>query len=144
MEEMKNVFGLKLGWAMLLAGVTFLTMANMAQAQFGPPNGRYQPPSVTALIDRVHGDLNRGFAVWHLSHGDRDRLSHAERQLRDFAKHWERAKFDKGNLDGAIGAIQHVLNDNHLAGRERDALFNDAEDLRRMREAYDRHEIGYR
>jgi hypothetical protein len=135
---MKQVLGL------LLAGVSLVAMASVARAQFGPPNGRYQPQSISALIARVHEDLNHGYAVWHLSHGDRDRLTHAERQLRDFAKHWERGKFDKRNLDGAIGAVQHVLNDNHLAGRERDALFNDVEELRRMREAYDRHEIGYR
>jgi hypothetical protein len=29
-----------------------------------------------------------------------------------------------------------------LSGRERDALWNDVEELRRMRAAYDRHEIG--
>jgi hypothetical protein len=47
-------------------------------------------------------------------------------------------------LDGSIGAIQHVLDDNHLRGGERDALWNDVGELRGMREAYDRHEIGYR
>ena len=122
----------------------FLTLASVAPAQFGPPNGRYQPDSVSALVERVHSDLNRGYDVWHLSHGDRDRLTHAEHQLRDFAKQWHRGKFDKGNLDDAIGAVQHVLDNNHLHGGERDALWNDVEELRRMREAYDRHEIGYR
>jgi hypothetical protein len=143
---MKQLFGL------LLTGVTFVTMttalattlATQARAQFGPPAGRYRPDAVSALIDRVHEDLNRGYGVWHLSHRDHDRLNHAERQLRDFARHWSAGRFDKANLDGAIGAVQHVLNDNHLSGRERDALWNDAEELRRMREAYDRHEIGYR
>ena len=129
---------------MLLVGVSYLTLSAAAQAQFGPPNGRYRPEAVSALIDRVHEDLNRGYDAWHLKHGDRDRLTHAERQLRDFAKHWRNGKFDEGNLDGAIGAIQHVLDDNHLQGRERDALWNDVEELRRMREAYNRHEIGYR
>ena len=119
-------------------------MANIAQAQFGPPGGRYRPESVSALIDRVHVDLNRGYGVWHLRRGDRDRLTHAERQLQDFARHWRDGRFYKGNLDRAIGAIQHVLDDNHLRGIERDALWNDVGDLRRMREAYQRHEIGYR
>ncbi len=129
----------------LLAGISLVTLTSLAQAQFGPPGGgRYRPESVSALIDRVHQDLNRGYAVWHLKHGDRDRLSHAERQLRAFARRWREGRFDKRNLDASIGAIQHVLNDNHLRGGERDALWNDAEELRRMREAYDRHEIGYR
>jgi hypothetical protein len=129
---------------MLVMGVMFVMLASIADAQFGPPNGRYRPESVSALIERVHADLNRGYGVWHLRHGDRERLNHAEHQLRDFALHWQHGRFDKGNLDHAIGDIQKIVNDNHLSGRERDALWNDVEELRRMREAYDRHEIGYR
>ena len=114
----------------------------LLHAQFGPPGGPYQPDSVSGLIDRVHDDLNRGYDVWHLRGSDRDRLNHAEHQLRDFSKAWRNGKFDKGELDEAIGAVQHVLDNNHLTGRERDNLWNDVESLRRMREAYDRHEIG--
>lgn len=128
----------------LVTCVMFVMLATIAGAQFGPPNGRYSPEAVSARIERVDADLNRGYAVWHLRHGDRERLNHAERQLRDFARHWERGKFDRGNLDHAIVDIQKIVNDNHLSGRERDALWNGVEDLRRMREAYDRHEIGYR
>ena len=124
--------------------IALLTLGTPVPAQFGPPEGHYRPDAVTALVDRVHDDLNRGYAVWRLSGGDRDRLTHAEHQLRDFEKHWRRGKFDKGNLDSAIAAVQHVLDNNHLSGRERDALWSDVEELRRMREAYDRHEIGYR
>jgi hypothetical protein len=120
-----------------------MALAATGQAQFGP-EGRYRPETVSALIGRVHEDLNRGYEVWHLRGGDRARLTHAERQLRDFAEHWRHGKFDKGNLGRSIGDIQKVIDDNHLSGRERDALWNDVEELRRMREAYDRHEIGYR
>lgn len=112
-------------------------------AQFGPRE-LYRPESVTALVDRVHEDLNRGYEVWHLSNGDRDRLTHAEHQLQNFARDWSRGKFDKGDLDQSIAAVQHVLDNNRLNGRERDALWSDVEQLRKMREAYDRHEIGGR
>jgi len=128
----------------LVVCMSFLALSGVAQAQFGPPGGRFRPESVSALIDRVHEDLNRGYGVWHLRHGDRERLTRAEHQLRDFARHWRDGRFDKGNLDGAIGAIQHVVDDNHLRGGERDALWNDVGELRRMREAYEHHEIGYR
>ena len=121
-----------------------ITAGSLLQAQFGPPDGRYRPEAVSALIDRVHEDLNRGYAVWHLRDSDRDRLTHAEHQLRDFARDWNHGKFDKGDLDESIASIQHVLDNNHLNGRERDALWSDVENLRRMREAYDRHEIGHR
>jgi hypothetical protein len=115
----------------------------MLYAQFGPRE-LYRPESVTALVDRVHEDLNRGYEVWHLSNGDRDRLTHAEHQLRNFSRDWSRGRFDKDDLDQSIAAVQHVLDNNRLNGRERDALWSDVEQLRRMREAYDRHEIGGR
>jgi hypothetical protein len=123
--------------------VILTALAAIGQAQFGP-EGRYRPEAVSALIGRVHEDLDHGYAVWHLRGGDRARLTRAERQLRNFAEHWQHRKFDKANLDGAIGSIQRVIDDNHLSGRERDALWRDVEELRHMREAYDRHEIGYR
>lgn len=128
---------------MLVSVVTIWISLGIGQAQYGP-EGRYHPDRVSELIQRVHEDLNRGYEVWHLRGGDRDRLTHAEHQLRDFARHWRRGKFDKGNLDSAISAVQHVLDNNRLSGRERDALWSDVGELRRMREAYDRHEIGYR
>lgn len=127
----------------LLSVVILLTLTTTSQAQFSP-QGRYRPETVSAIIERVHGDLNRGYAVWHLRGGDRGRLTRADRQLHDFAEHWRNGKFDKGNLDHSIRDIQKVIEDNHLSGRERDALWNGVEELRRMREAYDRHEIGPR
>jgi len=102
----------------------------------------YQPDSVSALVDHVHEDLNHGYSVWHVSRRDRDRLNHAESQLRNFSMEWRKGKFDKGNLDDAISDTQHILDRNHLSGAERDALWSDVEQLRKMREAYDRHEIG--
>jgi len=107
-----------------LGGVVLVFLAATSQAQFGP-EGRYRPEKVSALIDR-------------------ERLNHAERQLRDFARHWQHGRFAKANLDASIGDVQRVIDDNHLSGRERDALWNDVEELRRMREAFDRHEIGNR
>jgi hypothetical protein len=127
----------------VFSALILATLSAIGQAQSGP-EGRYRPEAVSAIVDRVHEDLNRGYGVWHLQHGDRERLNHAERELRDFAKHWEHGKFDKGNLDGATGDVQKVIDENHLSGGERDALWNDLEELRRMREAYDRHEIGNR
>jgi hypothetical protein len=128
----------------IVALSTLAAPAALLFAQFGPPGGAYQPGAVSALVDRVHEDLNRGYQVWHLRNGDRDRLNHAEHQLRDFTRDWDHAKFDKGDLDQSIAAIQHVLDNNHLTGPERDALSSDVDNLRNMREAYDRHEIGYR
>jgi hypothetical protein len=124
-----------------LAFLAITAGAVMLNAQFGPRE-LYRPEAVSALVGRVHEDLNRGYEVWHLRSSDRDRLTHAEHQLRDFAREWNRGKFSKDELDESIASIQHVLDNNRLTGRERDALWSDVEQLRRMREAYDRHEIG--
>lgn len=127
---------------MKLFAVLTIAFGTLAQAQYGPANGPYRPDVVSGLVERVHVDLNHGYGVWNLPHGDRDRLTHAEHQLRDFSAHWRNGRFDKGALDDSIGAVQHVLDNNHLAGRERDELWRDVEQLRGMRAAYDRHEIG--
>jgi hypothetical protein len=126
----------------ILLAAVFLNVGLVAFAQYGAPGSPYQPDSVTATVDRVHEDLNRGYGEWKISKGDRDRLNNAEKQLREFEHDWRRGKFDKGNLDDSISAIQHVLDNNHLTGGARDAIFSDVQELRHMRESYDRHEIG--
>lgn len=126
---------------LVAGGLSVAALAPVARAQFGPEN-RYAPSAVTALIDRVHEDLNHAYGVWHFSDSDRGRLNNAEKQLREFADKWSKAKFDKGELDDAIQAIQHVLDNNRLPQESRDAISNDLMQLRRMREAYDHHEIG--
>jgi len=115
-------------------------LGTYAQDQFGP-EPKYDPSSVTALVDRVHTDLDHAYTRFHFSSGDRDRLNNAEKQLREFAKKWEGGRFDKGQLDQAIGSIQHVLDENKLGAEDRDALSGDISQLRKMREAHDRHEI---
>jgi hypothetical protein len=127
---------------LLLAAAAIVSFGSLARAQYGAAGGPYQPDSVSALVEKVHTDLNGGYDRWHLAKDDRERLNKAEKRLRAFASDWRHGKFDKGDLDDSISAIQHVLDKNHLAGPERDALWSDAEQLRHMREAYDRHEIG--
>jgi type II secretory pathway component GspD/PulD (secretin) len=118
-----------------------MAFAPLSNAQFGPDN-RYAPAQVTALIDQVHNDLDRSYRVFKFSDSDRDRLNNAEKQLREFADKWSKAKFDKSELDDAINALQHVLDDNKLPPENRDALSADITQLRNMRTAYERHEIG--
>jgi hypothetical protein len=112
----------------------------LAQAQFAP-QARYDPSSVNSLVDQVHLDLNRSYGEFHFTNGDRNRLNDAEKKLRDFSLKWGRGSFDKGELDDAISRIQHVLDNNHLPVEGRDALSSDVNQLQRMRDAYNRHEI---
>jgi len=127
--------------AALITGA-LLIFGTLAQAQYGPRE-RYAPRSVSGLIDRVHADLNRSYGGWRFSREDRRRLNRAEKELRDFSNKWNRGRFDKGELDEAIASIQHVVDNNRMPPRDRDALMRDLAELRGMREAYDRHEIGY-
>lgn len=124
-----------------ILGLTFCAVSvSLAYGQF--EKRPYDPRSVSTLVDQVHTDLNRAYSSWHLSGGDRDRLNHAEKQLREFAQKWSDHHFDKGQLDDAISSIQHVLDNNRMPGRERDAISDDVTQLRNMRQAYDHHEIG--
>ena len=119
---------------------TVLAASLPLAAQF-PSEPRYDANSVSTLVDRVHTDLNHAYGQWHFSNGDRDRLNHSEKELREFAQKWEHGKFDKGQLDDSIASIQHVLDNNKMPPQERDAIFDDLTQLRHMREAYDHHEI---
>ena len=120
--------------------VVLLASAALGFAQFdsGP---KYDAASVSALVDRVHTDLNNAYGRFHFSSGDRDRLNKAEKELREFSQKWQGGKFDKGQLDDSIASIQHVLDDNKVSHDERNAIDEDISQLRKMREAYNRHEI---
>jgi hypothetical protein len=70
-----------------IVATTLLALVAPTYGQFAPEN-RYSPSEVSALIDRVHDDLNHAYGVWHFSDSDRDRLNNAEKQLREFAQKW--------------------------------------------------------
>lgn len=112
----------------------------LLHAQFDP-EPKYDSGSVDALVDRVHTDLNHAYDTRHFSDADRDRLNKAEKQLREFSAKWDHGKFDKGQLNGAIDSIQHVLDGNRLHAGDRDTVSDDLTQLRRMRDAYDHHQI---
>jgi len=124
----------------ILASVSIVLTSSVAFGQF-ENRPEYSAHAVDALVDQVHNDLNRAYSVWHLKNGDRDRLNDAEKKLREFAQKWDNHHFDKGELDDSIGSIQHVLDNNRLEGHDRDAISDDVNRLRNMREAYDRREI---
>ena len=124
-------------YVILIVGLALVLMP-AANAQFG---AKYDSRAVSDLVDRVHTDLERAYGVHHFSGDDRERLNRAEKELREFTQKWDRGKFDKGQLDDAISAIQHALDNNKMPPDARDAVSYDVSQLRRMREAYDHREI---
>ena len=127
-------------FAIAFVTVMLLAYGPVAHAQFedGP---RYDAHSVSALVDRVHTDLDHAYGVWHFSKDDREHLNRAEKELREFSQTWDKGKFDVGRLDNAIGSIQHVLDSNKLPEGDRTAISDDVTQLHRMREAYKNHDI---
>jgi hypothetical protein len=125
--------------ASILGALMAFSPAAHAQFDEGPP---YDGRSVTALVDRVHTDLDHAYRTRHFSHDDRERLNHAEKELREFSQTWDKGKFDVGRLDDAIGSIQHVLDKNKLPENDRTAISDDVTQLHRMRDAYKNHAIG--
>ena len=122
------------------AAATFLIGSAMLHAQFDP-EPRYDAATVDALVDRVQADLNHAYDMRRFSDADRDRLNHSEKELREFAAKWDHGKFDKGQLNGAIDAVQRVLDKNRMHPGDRDAISDDLLQLRRMKDAYEHHEI---
>ena len=127
--------------AITFAAAVLLGGGCLAQAQFAPPV-EYDAASVDSLAHQVQLDLNAAYGNYHfVNNNDRGRLNHSEKELREFSTKWDRGHFDKGELDNAISGIQRVLNNNPLSVGERDVLTRDVDQLRRMREAYNRNEI---
>lgn len=125
-----------------VVSIALLACGSLAHAQRWW--GAWPPQRVSGLVQHVHEDLNNGYhSGWRFNEGDRHRLNEAERRLHEFAERWhDRGQFDRGELDRAIGDIHRVVEDNHMSGPERDALWRDLDMLRDMRAAYERHEIG--
>jgi hypothetical protein len=119
-----------------LMAASLFVAGTLAYAQYGA-SPEYNPRWVNGVIDHVHEDLNHAYGVWRFSGGDRHRLNHAEQELREFANKWDRGRFDKGELDDAIGSIQHVVDHNRMPPQDREALYNDTNQLRSLREAFD-------
>lgn len=77
-------------FAAVTAAILLVACLTPAYAQF-EGGSRYDAHSVSVLVDRVHSDLDHAYGVFHFSSGDRDRLNHAEKKLREFARKWTSA-----------------------------------------------------
>jgi hypothetical protein len=84
-----------------------------------------------ALFDHVRMDLDRASTYPYASRGDRKRFDEARRELFDFESRFDQGRYEKHELDEAIGRLQRVVNENSLDPRDRGAL---SDDLRRMRD----------
>ena len=84
-------------------------------------------------VERAMNDLNQVSSYGYRDRGDMRRIEKAREELRDFQNKWVRGRFDKGELDEAIGAIQKVVNSNWISPRDASMLQDDLYQLREFR-----------
>jgi hypothetical protein len=92
------------------------------------------------MFERVRDDLDHIQAVTSPFSGDQYRLNKVKQELNELQAKMAENRYDQAEIDDVIGAMQRVVSDNRLSGRDRDMLNDDLNRLRGFREHHD----GYR
>ena len=92
------------------------------------------------LFERVRADLDHIQSVTPVFSGDEYRLVRVKEELGELQRKYDDRGYDSAKMEDVVVAMQRVVSDNHLAGRDRDML---SDDLTRLREFQDHHN-GYR
>ncbi len=154
-----------------LLGSSVLLLSLSASAQYGPDRGYpdrdyreyrdrdyrdHRGAGYSRSVDpeggifaRTASDLDRAASSQYYRGGDRRRIENARRDLWDFQKRWREGRYDRGELDEAIGNVQKVINMRYLDYQDRAALEQDVQQLREFRASqndrgYDRGSYGRR
>ena len=93
--------------------------------------GREAMGQVRADLDRADRDMR------YLSPEEARRFQHVREALNEFARDWERGRFDGEALNETIRELRGVIERNRLQPRDRDFLVEDAARLDRIRERFD-------
>jgi hypothetical protein len=89
------------------------------------------------MFERVRSDLDHVQTIAFSRGGDEYRLAKARQELDELQRAMADHRYDQRALDDVIGAIQRVVSDNRLSGRDRDILNDDLSRLRQYRERHD-------
>jgi hypothetical protein len=92
------------------------------------------------LFERVRADLDHVQSVTPEFSGDQYRLVKVKEELGELQRRYEDRGYDSAKMDDVVAALQHVVADNRLSGRDRDMLNDDLGHLRDFQEHHD----GYR
>lgn len=95
------------------------------------------------LVGRVRSDLDRAESHSYWNGGDRRRFDKVREELGEFQGKLASGRYDRHELDEAIGALQKVVNNNRLEYRDRDALQDDLYRLRDFRASNGQYRDGY-
>ncbi len=85
------------------------------------------------LVGRVLADLDRARSYRFIDGHERKHLDQARKDLMRFESNWNRGRFDRDRLDGAIENIAHLVNSDQVHPRERQLLSRDMNALRSLR-----------
>jgi hypothetical protein len=92
------------------------------------------------MFERVRADIEHVQSGTFPFSGDEFRLTKVKQELNELQAKMAEHRYDQPELDDVISALQRVVSNNHLQGRDREML-ND--DLSRLRSFRDHHD-GYR
>ena len=89
------------------------------------------------MFDRIRDDLNHvQTTVFGSVNGDEYRLDRAKQELGELQRAYAEHRYDERAVDDVVNALQRVVSDNRLNGRDRDIL---SDDLARLRQYRERH-----
>jgi hypothetical protein len=112
-----------------------LVLPNASNAQ--PRDPRYQEWG-REVCARVQGDLTRAERdLRYLSEDEVRRFNGVRARVGEFDRKWERGRFDREDLDEAIGSLARLVERARLRPRDRDLLADDLRRLRGMRERFE-------
>ncbi len=115
-------------------------IVSSASAQYPREERRYERrDGGFNVIRAVQGDLERVASRGRMGGRERNRIDQALRSLNDFERDLSRGRFDRHDLDKAIGRVDDVVRRGAIGDRERNILIGD---LNRLREY--RFEASYR
>jgi len=96
-----------------------------------------------ATLDRVRADLSHAEGnLRYIGEGEMRRFQSTQQNLAAFQRKWERGRYDREDLDRAIGELHGLVERGHLRPRDRDLLTDDVRRLRELRERIDRNTRG--
>jgi hypothetical protein len=91
----------------------------------------------TRIFAQVRSDIDHVQASTFPISGDAYRLARTKQQLNELQDKLANNQYDERELDEVIGTLRRVVQDNHLAPRDRDML---SDDLHRLQDYREHHE----
>lgn len=121
-----------------VTSLSFLLLFTGRPAAAQPRDPRYVEFGRETLAHVQHDLVRAERDLRYLSVEESRHFNVARDRVREFDRKWERGRFDREDLNEAIGSLARLVERDHLRPRDRDLLADDLHRLREMREHYER------